>query len=138
MQRPMPYTLAEAAKATGTNKTTILRAIKSGKLSGTKDTHGEWQVEPVELHRVYPPAEPRSGALAANMAAAQQYAAVRAAALEAEIMGLKTTAELLKAQLDDTRQDRDHWRDQAQAVTRQLADARPRGGLFARLFAKAG
>jgi len=28
----MQYTLAEPAKATGTNKTTILRAIKSGKV----------------------------------------------------------------------------------------------------------
>src|SRR5450830_236752 len=133
MQRPMPYNLAEAAKATGTNKTTVLRAIKAGKISGTKDAHGEWQVEPVELHRIYPPAEPRSGAPAANRAAAQQYAAVRAAALEAEIIGLKTTAELLKAQLDDTRQQRDHWQQQAQAVTRQLADLRPRGGLLSRL-----
>jgi|SRR5450830_484874 len=131
------YTLAEAAKATGTNKTTILRAIKSGKLSGTKDAHGEWIVEPVELHRVYPVAEPRSGAPPASRAAAQQYAAVRLASLEAENMGLKTTAELLKAQLDDTRKERDRWSEQAQAVTRQLADQRPRGGLFSRLFGKA-
>jgi hypothetical protein len=130
MQRPMPYTLAEAAKATGTNKTTILRAIKSGKVSGTKDAHGEWLVEPVELHRVYPLAEPRSGRTAASRAATQQDAAVRAAVLEAE-------NKALKAQLDDTRQQRDHWQQQAQAVTRQLADQRPRGGLFSRLFGKA-
>src|SRR5450830_1064317 len=88
-QRHMPYTLAEAAKATGTNKTTILRAIKSGKLSGTKDTHGEWQVEPVELHRVYPVAEPRTAAPAASRAAVPRYATAHAAALEAEIAGLK-------------------------------------------------
>ena len=50
----MPYTLAEAAKATGTNKTTILRAIRSGKITGTKDDHGSWQIEPAELHRIYP------------------------------------------------------------------------------------
>jgi len=39
------------------------------------------------------------------------------------IKALRETAELLRAQLDDCRKDRDHWRDQAQAVTRQLADA---------------
>ncbi len=50
----MSYTLATAAKATGLNKSTILRAIKGGQISGTKDPFGEWRIEPVELHRVYP------------------------------------------------------------------------------------
>lgn len=117
----MPYTLAEAAKATGTNKTTILRAIKSGKVSGTKDEHGTWLVEPAELHRVYPPAELRSDA---DNGATQRYAPPAAPAIEAQIAALRDTAELLRVQLDDVRKDRDHWRDQAQAVTRQLADAR--------------
>jgi excisionase family DNA binding protein len=116
----MPYTLAEAAKATGTNKTTILRAIKSGKISGTKDDHGTWLVEPAELHRVYPPAE-RSEA---SNGATQRYAPPAAQAIDVQIAALRDTAELLRAQLDDVRRDRDHWRDQAQAITRQLADAR--------------
>jgi DNA-binding MurR/RpiR family transcriptional regulator len=117
----MPYTLAEAAKATGTNKTTILRAIKSGKVSGTKDEQGTWLVEPAELHRVYPPAELRS---AAGSDATHRYAPPVAPAMDAQIAALRDTAELLRTQLDDVRKDRDHWRDQAQAVTRQLADAR--------------
>ena len=32
------------------------RAIKSGKISGTKDALGQWWVEPAELHRVPKPA----------------------------------------------------------------------------------
>jgi hypothetical protein len=39
----MSYTLAAAAAACGLNKSTVLRAIKAGKISGTKDEHGEWQ-----------------------------------------------------------------------------------------------
>jgi hypothetical protein len=117
----MPYTLAAAAKATGTNKTTILRAIKSGKVSGTKDDYGNWHVEPAELHRVYPPADQRNDA---RNGSTQQYATPSAVGLEVQIAALRDTAELLRAQLDDVRKDRDHWRDQAQAVTRQLADAR--------------
>ena len=58
----MAYTLAEAAAACGLNKTTVLRAIKSGKITGTKDEHGGWHVEPGELHRIYPPADARNGA----------------------------------------------------------------------------
>ena len=49
------YTLAAAAAACGLNKSTVLRAIKAGKISGTKDEHGEWHIEAAELHRVYPP-----------------------------------------------------------------------------------
>jgi hypothetical protein len=50
----MAYSLAAAAAATGLNKTTVLRAIKSGKISGARDRSGEWCVEAAELHRVYP------------------------------------------------------------------------------------
>jgi len=49
------HTIATAAAAVGRNKTAILRAIKAGKISIAKDENGEWQIDPVELHRVYPP-----------------------------------------------------------------------------------
>jgi hypothetical protein len=52
----MSYTLAEAAAACGINKSTVLRAVKSGRISGTKDEFGTWHVEAVELHRIFPPA----------------------------------------------------------------------------------
>jgi hypothetical protein len=50
----MAYSLAAAAAATGLNKTTVLRAIKTGKLRGARNENGEWHVEPAELHRIYP------------------------------------------------------------------------------------
>ena len=50
----MPYSLKEAADATGKTKPTILRAIQGGKISAKKDDHGEWEIDPAELHRVYP------------------------------------------------------------------------------------
>ena len=53
----MSYSLKQAAAATGKTKTTILRAIQTAKLSATKDAMGAWQVDPAELHRVYPPIE---------------------------------------------------------------------------------
>jgi hypothetical protein len=51
----MPYRLSEAAAACSLNKSTVRRAIKTGKVSATKDAHGQWHIEPAELHRVYPP-----------------------------------------------------------------------------------
>ena len=49
------YTIATAAAAVGRNKTAILRAIEAGKISVSKDENGEWQIDPAELHRIYPP-----------------------------------------------------------------------------------
>ena len=51
----MAYTLGEAAKATGISKASISRAINSGRISATKKDDGSFAIEPVELHRVYPP-----------------------------------------------------------------------------------
>ena len=51
----MGYTLGQAARAVGMSKTSILRSIKAGRISGTKDEFGQWCIEPCELHRVYPP-----------------------------------------------------------------------------------
>ncbi len=51
----MKYTLGTAAKATGKSKATIHRAVKSGKLSAFRCDNGSYEIEPAELHRVYPP-----------------------------------------------------------------------------------
>jgi hypothetical protein len=53
--RCMAYTLTEAARAVQRDKTTLLRAIKSGKVSAVRDAvTGGWRIDPAELHRVYP------------------------------------------------------------------------------------
>jgi hypothetical protein len=56
------------------------------------------------------------------------------AALEAEIAGLKRMVEVFREQLDETRSDRDAWREQAQTTQRLLSDQRQRPRLLARLF----
>jgi hypothetical protein len=80
----MSLTLAAAAAAAGVNKTTLLRAIKAGKVSGNKDEHGQWHIEPAELHRVYPPLTQRADTEAPHYHAT--------AAPEAEIAGLRQVA----------------------------------------------
>ena len=51
----MAYSLKQAADATGRTKPSILRAIQTGKISAKKNEMGEWEIDPAELHRVYPP-----------------------------------------------------------------------------------
>jgi hypothetical protein len=53
----MSYTLAEAAAACGLDKSTVRRAVRSGRISGTRDDLGVWHVEASELHRVFPPVQ---------------------------------------------------------------------------------
>ena len=50
----MSYTITQAAKAVQKDKTTLLRAIRAGKVSAVRDAvTGNWLIEPAALHRVY-------------------------------------------------------------------------------------
>ena len=46
-------TLGQASKITGRGKTTLTRAIKSGRLSATRREDGGYAIDPAELSRVY-------------------------------------------------------------------------------------
>jgi len=120
----MPYSLQQAATATGLNKSTILRAIKAGKISAVRDEQGQWQVEPAELHRVYPVADAaeRTGAMprdATGDAAVLAMAHQRAALAEERLAELKTL-------LADMQRDRDAWRDQAQRLVLPKPEPEPK------------
>src|SRR5215510_6619593 len=46
-------TLAAAAQRVGIHRSNLLRAIKRGAISGTRDDGGAWQIDESELVRVY-------------------------------------------------------------------------------------
>lgn len=126
----MAYTLGEAAKATGKSKATISKALKSGRISAVKEADGRFSIEPVELHRVYPinvevSAHSEHQDTAVNTAISNDIAILQAKldAAEARLSDRDTT-------IEDLREDRDRWRQQATAL---LDDKRPKG-LFRRLF----
>jgi len=117
----MSYTLGTAARATGVSKSTIYRAIKAGRMSANRADSGDYAIDPAELHRVFPPLdsdETRPGDADAKRPTTTEGSelAFKAARLEAEIAASALVAELLRRQLDETRQDRDHWRGQAQRL----------------------
>jgi hypothetical protein len=47
------HTIAQAAQVTGKNRSTLLRAIKTGKLSAHKQDDGSYLIDSSELFRVY-------------------------------------------------------------------------------------
>ncbi len=50
--------LREAAEQAGTSKSTIWRAIKSGRMSATRTDDGGFAIDPAELFRAFPPERP--------------------------------------------------------------------------------
>ncbi len=49
----MYLSLGQAAKETGKSKSVISKALHSGRLSGTRNDKGEWEIDPAELFRVF-------------------------------------------------------------------------------------
>jgi hypothetical protein len=49
------YNLMTAAAAAGINRSTVLRAIKAGRISAQRDSNNGWEIDPAEFHRVFPP-----------------------------------------------------------------------------------
>jgi hypothetical protein len=113
----MPYSLKDAADATGKSKPTILRAIQSGKVSAEKDANGEWQIEPAELHRVYPPVTERTVTDTTTSNDTQHHN------LPFEMGVLTGEVEQLREQLASLNLDRERERREA---TDQIEDLRKR------------
>lgn len=129
----MSYTLGEAAKAVGKSKTTLHRAIKSGKISASKADDGSYVIEPSELHRLYPsvtggvsdaPLQRNDGEQQSNDLGTLR---IR---LEMQEKERERERALLQETIADLREDRDKWRQQATAL---LEDKRPKG-FFKRLI----
>jgi len=104
----MAYTLASAARATGLGKRAILRAIRAGKITATKDEFGEWHVEPAALHRVFPAVAEPAGAAAPPLSETD----VEALGAQIEAL-LRQAGARLREQLADVRRDREVEPDHA-------------------------
>src|SRR5262245_35395524 len=78
------------------NKSRVLHAIRSGRIAGRHDIRSNPRVERTEPRRLNP-----------NIPRADE-----APRFEAQLAGLKQLAKLLRAELEDLRQDRDAWRDE--------------------------
>lgn len=122
----MKYTLGTASAATGKSKSTILRAIKSRKISAIQDENGSWQIDPAELFRCFDPV-PESEQEARSMAHhATPIGTGETAALWEKINGLEARLEReqklnaeLSRRLDLAETDRQR---QQQAQEKAFAD----------------
>ncbi len=129
-------TLGQAARLTGTSKTTLTRAIKGGRLSATRRDDGGYAIDPAELSRVYTvtPATPETGTATGDVVhrATPESAhsatpetppdvAAKLAAIETEVKGLRELLAEVRVNRDELRSDRDEWKGRAE---RLLTDQR--------------
>jgi hypothetical protein len=113
----MAMSLAEAAAATGVNRSTIFRAYKSGRMSAARADTGQIEVDPAELFRVFPPVAPQQGAQGETHQHAQAGDAHDNAL---QVSALTIEIKMLREMLDTMREDRDAWREQAGKITAAL------------------
>lgn len=118
----MAYTLGEAAKAVGKSKATISKAIKTGKISATRNEDGSFTIEAVELHRVYPPAPTSTVQI-------EQHSTPTSTGLtDSEIIELRIKLEAAHQRIADLEDDRDAWKQQAnRLLSSPPRDEAPKG-----------
>lgn len=120
----MSLSASQAAKKVGKSIPTITRAIKKGKLSAEPREGGGWIIDAAELFRVWPAVSNETDVTPTML---RSETPIEASALEREV-------ELLREMLDETKADRDSWKDQAQKITALIEDQSARKkGFWARI-----
>lgn len=126
----MKLSLNKAAKTCGRAKSTILDAIKNGRLSAPKDEKGRYSIDPSELHRVFPfklPEHPEPGS---DRSIKPQSTPTEN---HPNTNGLEREVELLREMLEKAETNTEHWRKMAERQQALLEDKRPKG-FFKRLL----
>ena len=110
----LELSLSQAAKITGKSKSTINRAIKTGKISAARHEDGSYSIDPAELSRAFN-LEPQEGSKRNDVEPDANRLLERIEALEAMLNREREISV-------DLKEDRDRWRQQATAL---LTDQRP-------------
>ncbi len=140
----MDLTLSAAAKATGKSKSTLSRAIHSGKLSARRDDDGVFHIDGAELGRVFGwnPDDAPQGRTVGTLEAVQERPAVPSS--ETEVAVLRVKVEMLTALLEREREATGELRQLLALLPNQpkgeappaVASAPPPRGFLARLLGR--
>ena len=123
----MHLTLRQAEQRVHASKSTILRAIRSGKLSAEREgPDGTYRIVPAELFRVFPPKSDGSPSVAEDEVGEGAPAeAVTLARLVAENEKLAVLLEVERRRGEELRVDRDAWKGPAERLSLTHAPAPP-------------
>jgi excisionase family DNA binding protein len=139
--------LREAAEQAGVSKSTIFRAIQSGRMSAERDDDRNFKIQPAELFRVYPPkpskddvadnvpgqaeTQPKGQDAPALLGSDAMEIKLRNIQLEEQIKGLQAILEMERQRAEEAqkradqraeelRAERDRWANALEASQRQI------------------
>lgn len=110
----MSWSVSRAARETGLSKSTISRAIKSGRISAARQQDGSYLIEPAEIFRVYPPnvAQPHHDARHdASRNPSEEVMSTTSKDLEVLQVRLAMTEELLMQERENSRRQQETVQD---------------------------
>lgn len=133
----MTLSAKKAADQVGISKQALINAIRKGKISAEKDHNGEWQIDPSELFRAYPPVNQLDDnqtpslddTLQSSLSHVDSGLRVEVATLRERLGNLETERtrerEQLTGQIEDLRRRLDSADEERRRLTAILTDQRP-------------
>jgi len=128
----MGLSAKEAAETVGMTRQGIIKAIKTGKLSASKNSNGQWELEASELFRVYEAVDKNTG----NELHQVQYGIQdgiqkntleniqKTTHLEAQNTILSERLKLIEEALEEARKDKDYLQNQLRSSMTLIKDMR--------------
>ena len=128
--KPSTYlTAGEASRATGKAIPTITRAVKRGKIAGSRrGDDGEYEIDPTALFNVYPPIEQALGGksnaqpqmLGDTTPALEQALRDIIAVKDEQIANMEAERDRVLEDKEKVAQDLEHWRKEYQETKQKL------------------
>ena len=120
----MTMSLNEAAKSCHKAKGTILKAIKEGRLSAPKDAQGRYEIDPSELHRVFPLTNSDQSEKSKLTPNSDHENRIEIERLRAELKAANTLSENMAETVADLRGRLDREGEERRQLTAMLTDQR--------------
>ena len=119
-------TLRQAADRCGKSRSTVHRALKNGKLSGSRDEDGTWSIAPSELARVFPWDVSGSGQWDATGRPRESDGTAEDRAESGSISKAETEAAVLAVRVEMLEQQLERERDTVEDLRKRLDKAEDR------------
>ncbi|MCP4407411.1 MAG: helix-turn-helix domain-containing protein [Gammaproteobacteria bacterium] len=130
MQSQTYLTLGQAAQKSGKSKSTLSKALKTGRLSYVKKVGNQYRIDPAELHRVFPLQQP------ANVEAERMETQKESSTFQLEIDRLREQLARERETVVDLRSQLDAESSKRRKLAMMLADQPPKKSFFDRLLDK--
>jgi len=127
-------TLNEAAKSCSKAKGTVLKAIKDGRLSAPKDAQGRYEIDPSELHRVFPMTITDQSEKPTLTTTTDHENRIEIERLRAELKAANILSENMAETVADLRERLDREGEERRQLTAMLTDQRTGQGAKRGLF----